>query len=88
MTSDDFVLYARSLGHTVDVITGEDGQAYSVVCDVEAADGLVARASLRYCDTAQRYGSVCASSSDTHETTSCPDGQKQAFENNEERHRS
>ena len=49
MIADDFVLHARSLGYTVDVITGKDGQAYTVVRDVELPTGALCG---RRCDIA------------------------------------
>ena len=49
MIADDFVLYARSLRYTVEVITGGDGQTYSVVRDVELPVGALRG---RRCDIA------------------------------------
>lgn len=49
MTADDFLLYVKSLGYSTDVITGKDGQAYSVVRDVELPTGSLRG---RHCDIA------------------------------------
>lgn len=42
MTADDLDEYLRSLGHTVEVITGVDGLPYTVVRDVTLTKGSIA----------------------------------------------
>lgn len=56
MTIDEFDAYLRGLGHTVEPITGNDNQVYSVVRDFELPRGALAG---RRCDIAiHRNGSV------------------------------
>lgn len=39
MTCDEFEAYLRECGHAVDVVTGDDGAAYTVVQNVELPRG-------------------------------------------------
>ncbi|HEX8099933.1 MAG TPA: E2/UBC family protein [Actinomycetota bacterium] len=56
MTADDFEAYMRSRGYTVEVITGQDGNPYSVVRNVELPKGALRG---QRCDIAiGRNGSV------------------------------
>jgi hypothetical protein len=49
MSPDDLDAYIRSLGHTVEVITGNDSQPYTVVRDFVISTGSLAG---RVCDVA------------------------------------
>ena len=56
MTIDDFDTYLRTLGLTVEVIQGNDGSHYTVVCDYELPKGSLRG---RRCDIAiQRHESI------------------------------
>ncbi len=51
MTADDFETYLRSLGHTVERVTGVDGGTYIVIRQVELPEGALRG---RVCDIAVR----------------------------------
>ena len=87
MTADDFEEYVRSLGLTAEVLSGEDGNNYSVVPRLRAAERRLARSALRYRDPACRCGPLRGAARHPHPPAPRPHGRERAAEDHGERDR-